>query len=475
MPRRTKIVATIGPSSSDPRVLADMIRAGMNVARISLAHTPFAKALELHALVRATAEEVGATVATMVDLPGPLVRIGRSAEPTIKLAPGHTLALRAGKHPSTTDVVSVDYAAWREDLAVGDRINLGESAVVEVLTASDEQLTAITVAGGLLAGRAAVRIPRQSITLPVMSEIERQELAEFVAVGVDIVSVSARSADELDGLGLPQIPDGPMLFAKIESMAAVEQLPALVERSHGIIIGRGALGLECPLEELPHLQKHVTEACIADGRPVVTASQMLESMLESTVPTRAETTDVSNAVFDGTSALMLSSETAVGAHPALVVATMATIARRADEHFDHQEWSQRVADIRMAAHDESHTAITDATTIGAARSIEELRLRTVLCISATGFTVRSMARFRPRAQILGLSSNPSTVRQLAASWGVTPVLTRASPPEYAAKVAAAIAHAKGAGLVESGELVGVVAGISATDRVTDTFRFARVP
>lgn len=475
MPRRTKIVATIGPASSSREVLAGMIRAGMDVARVSLAHTPLAEALEIHARVRQVADELGAIVATLVDLPGPLIRIGRPAIPGIELVQDTTVMLLPGTVRSTPDTVYVGYEQLLDDVVVGDRINIGEAALVEVTEVGPQSVTTRVLSGGRLSGRAAVRIPRQSVPLPIMTAIERDELAEFVAAGVDIVALSARSGDDLDGLNLPPIPAGPMVFAKVESMEAVANLAGLVGKANGIILGRGGLGLECRLEDLPHVQKRLTEDCISSGLPVVTASQMLESMIESSIPTRAETTDISNAVFDGTSGLMLSSETAVGAHPVLVVETMARIARRADEQFDHFDWSSRVSAIRMAGLDESDTAITDATTIGAARSADELRLRTLLCISATGFTVRSMARFRPSAQILGFSRNPSTVRQLAASWGVTPVLYQTSASDYAAKVAVAIAQAKRAGLVEAGELVGVVAGITSADRATDTFRFVRVP
>lgn len=475
MLRRTKIVATVGPSSSSRDELAAMIRAGMDVARVSLAHTPLAEALAIHTRVREVADELGTVVATMVDLPGPLIRIGRPAAPGIELVPNSTVRLVPGNAASTPDTISIGYANLLEEVAVGDRLEIGEVPQLEVTERSDAAAVARVLIGGRLVGRAAVHLPRQAERLPIMTSIERSELQQFVEAGVDIVALSARTADDLDGLELESIPHGPMVFAKVESMEAVANLDGLTAKASGIIIGRGGLGLECPLEDLPHVQKRVTEACIASGLPVVTASQMLDSMIDAPIPTRAETTDITNAVFDGTSALMLSSETAVGAHPALVVATMARIAQRADEQFDHRNWSRRVAAIRMTRLDASPTAITDATTIGAARSAEELDLRTLLCISGSGFTVRSMARFRPRAQILGFSHNPSTVRQLAASWGVTPVLLDKVPPEYAARTSVAIARARRDGLVQPGELVGVVAGLSAAERATDTFRFVRVP
>ena len=232
--------------------------------------------------------------------------------------------------------------------------------------------------------------------------------------------------------------------------------------------------LEAELEELPHLQKQVIRDCIAGGLPVITATQMLDSMIIAQAPTRAEATDIANAVFDGTSAVMLSAETAIGHHPALVIETMARIAERSDDQFNHASWAERVAALRMAGHEHSEAAVTDAMTIAAARACEELKVRAVICISGSGFTVRSMARFRPSAKILGFSGSEATVRQLASSWGVTPVLFEGSGSEYEERVRLAVNQAKRERHVVTGDLIGVVAGISSTARATDTFRLLRV-
>ena len=473
--RRTKIVATIGPASQDPVTLEAMVRAGMDVARISLAHTPLDEALVIHERVRVAADLVGRVVATLVDLPGPIVRIGRIASGRIDLAVGASVTLLPGDAPSTPAELYIGYDKLAEDCEVGDLINLGESIVVEVETIEPRRLIATVVSGGWITGRPAVRVRSRIFAVPAVTDDDRRALDAFIEAGVDIVALSVRNGDDLAQLELEPIPQGPMLIAKIESMAAVENLPTLIGRAAGIIIARGGLGLEAKLEELPHLQKYVIRECIASGLPVTTASQMLESMMTAPVPTRAETTDVTNAVFDGTSAVMLSAETAVGDHPVAAVETMARIAERADDQFDHHEWATRVAELRMAAGNQSDAAVTDAMTIGAVRSAEDLHLKTLLCISASGFTVRSMARFRPEAQILGFSGHASTVRQLASSWGVTPVLFESPTTDYAAKVGLAIERAKRRGLVASGELVGVVAGITSTYRATDTFRIVRVP
>ncbi len=473
--RRTKIVATIGPASQDPVTLEAMVRAGMDVARISLAHTPLDEALLIHERVRVAADAVGRVVATMISLPGPVVRIGSIVKDRLELAVGATVTLFPGDAPSNATELHIGYDRLVEECEVGDLINLAESIAVEVVSVGTDRLTGRVVSGGLLTGRTAVRVRNRVLTVPAITAYDRLSLDAFVAAGVDIVAISVRHGDDLAELNLEPVPQGPMLIAKIDSMAAVDNLQTLIGRAAGIIIGRSGLGLEAELEELPHLQKLVTRECIASGLPVTTASQMLESMVTAPVPTRAETTDVTNAVFDGTSAVMLSAETAIGDHPVSAVETMARIAERADDQFDHHDWTTRVAELRMAGGNQSDAAVTDAMTIGAVRSAEDLHLKTLLCISATGFTVRSMARFRPEAQILGFSGNASTVRQLALSWGVTPVLFESPTPDYAAKVGLAIERAKRRGLVASGELVGVVAGITSMKRATDTFRIVRVP
>lgn len=475
MTRRTKIVATLGPASADPAVLRDMVRAGMNVARISLAHTSLDDALALHRDVRDVADDERCTLATMVDLPGPLIRIGRPAKERVELEAGMTIELRTGNGPTDEQTVFIDYPELLTEIRVGDEIQLGESARATVTEVVADHATAEVVFDGSLTGRGAVKLPRETSPLPVATDRVFHEIERFVEAGVDIVTASARGADDIRQLGMSG-GDGPLLMAKIESMAALEHIHELMPLVRGIIIGRGGLGLEARLEDLPHIQKRITEESIASGLPVITASQVLDSMITAPAPTRAETTDVFNAILDGASALMLSAETAVGKDPALVVRTLARIAERADERFDHSGWTRRIAEMRMADSDATDdVAITDAMTIGAARSAQDLGIGKLLCITTSGFTARSMARFRPRAQIIAVTPREQTVRQLASSWGVTPVLYRPTTTLYVPRVEQALVAAKDAGLLTSGELVGVVTGVTASRGATDTFRILRAP
>lgn len=475
MTRRTKLVATLGPASNDADTITAMVRAGMDVARVSLAHTKLDEALALHDLVRQIADDEGRIIATMVDLPGPLVRIGRPHVDRVDLTAASSIELRPGKGATAPGLVYVDHPNLIDVCEVGDRVHLGETAIVEITAVADDHLTATVVFPGALTGRGAVKLPHAPAALPALDERVLEEVRRFVDAGVDIVVASARRREDLLELGLHD-PSGPLLFAKVESMVAYRNLDELISVSNGIVIGRGGLGLEAKLEDLPHLQKHITEACIASGLPVVTASQMLDSMITAPTPTRAETTDVSNAILDGASAVMLSAETAVGHNPALVIETMARIAERTDETFDHEGWAQRIAELRMADRSaDDDVAITDAMTIGAARSAADLGLTTIICLTTGGFTARSMARFRPKAQILGVSDRERTVHQLACSWGVTPMAYDPPSMMFVPRIDHAIERAKELGLVHAGELVGIVTGVTAVRGATDSFRIMRIP
>jgi pyruvate kinase len=283
-----------------------------------------------------------------------------------------------------------------------------------------------------------------------------------------------RSAHDVRRVGTEPHPRGPLLVAKIETRAAVDNLGGIIEAAGGIMVARGDLGNECTIEELPHLQKKIIRDCIAFGRPVITATQMLESMVTAPAPTRAEASDVANAVWDGSSALMLSAESAVGVDPVNVVRTMSRIARRADEEFDYPVWAANLAKMRMTRNDAFEHSVTDAMTMAAWRAAAELGLNTIVCVSGSGFTVRSMARFRPASRILGFSHNPRTVKQLTLSWGTTPIqLDREGTNEEMVK--RALQLARDAGHVRPGELVAVLAGVSTSARSTNVLRLEHVP
>ena len=476
MARRTKIIATIGPASEDEDTLRALVRAGMDVARLGLAHNTIDEAAQRMAAIHRVSALERRYVGVLVDLPGPKVRTASFGENAIDLIEGTNVELRIGNDSSDASVIEVEYEGLLSDVEPGDRLSMGDGRVIlEVTDVGTDRLEARIAHGGTLAGSPGLHIPsdRLSIRAPTPEDLEAVE--RFVELGVDMVAVSfVRSAEDLLCLPIEPHPAGPIVVAKVETRAAIDDLPAIIEAAGAVMVARGDLGSECSIEELPILQKEIIRQCISLGRPAITATQMLETMVSSPEPTRAEVSDVANAVWDGSSAVMLSGETAIGVDPVNVVETMARIAERADEAFDHRGWTSELSDLRMTDTDDPDTSITDAMTQATARALEELGIATILCISGSGFTVRSMARFRPSARILGLSANERTVRQLTLSWGTTP-LHLPEEGDLENRVFEALAVARDRGEVSAGDLVGVLAGTDVRSRSTNVLRVERVP
>ena len=348
---------------------------------------------------------------------------------------------------------------------------------MEVIHTEVDQVVCRVVDGGTLRSRQGINLPGVDLSVPALTAIDRDNAAWAAGADIDFVGLSfVRSEVEIHELRnlLMEGGSAALVVAKIEKREALEKLEAIVQASDAVMVARGDLGSECSIEELPILQKEIIRQCIALGRPAITATQMLETMVANPEPTRAEASDVANAVWDGSSAVMLSGETAIGVDPVNVVATMSRIAERADEAFDHRGWASELSDLRMTDTEDPDTSTTDAMTQATARAVEELGIGTILCVSGSGFTVRSMARFRPAAHIVGLSADERTVRQLTLSWGPEPIHL----PEQGDlddRVSAALEVARNRGAVRAGELVGVLAGTDVKSRSTNALRIERVP
>lgn len=478
MARRTKIIATIGPASDSEHTLKSLIEAGMDVARVGLAHESLDLALERFHRVRRAARDFGRPVGILVDLPGPKVRAGTMPDDGVILGDGQTVRLVPGSDPSTVEVMTVDYDELLVDVQAGDRLVVGDGSVVmQAVDKTGDALVARVIHGGTLKGRPGVHIPAERLRLSTPTNEDLRLLDAFVEAGVDMVALSfVRSAHDVRRVGTEPHPRGPLVVAKVETRAAVENLDGIIEAAGAVMVARGDLGAEFPIEELPHLQKAIIHKCIALGRPAITATQMLETMIHAPTPTRAEASDVANAVFDGSSAVMLSAETAIGHDPTLAVATMARIAERADEQFDYTGWAEKLAAIgRKAEAEAGDDAVTIAMSMAGWRAAAETKADAIICISRTGFTVRSIARFRPEAKILGFAYDDRTVRQLTMSWGAAPyLLDEAATPANAVPIA--IEHALRAGEIRRGDLVAILSGSpDYPGQATDTLRLVRVP
>ena len=480
MQRRTKIVATIGPASESESSLRKLIDAGMDVARLGLAHGTLEEALERYHLIRSVSSNMSKRVGILVDLPGPKIRAASFPDDGSELLKDQEIKIVPGAAGSTGKVIEVEYENVLEDIVPGDVLPFGDGQVVaRVENVSNDGATAVITSGGKLHGRPGIRIPSERLSMPTPTDDDLKKLDAFVEVGIDMVAVSyVRSAHDIRRVGTEPHPRGPLIVAKIETKAAVENLKGIIEASDAIMVARGDLGTEFDLADLPHLQKKIIAECIAGGLPVITATQMLDSMIQNSSPTRAEASDVANAVFDGTSAVMLSGETAIGDYAVESVETMARIAHRADEAFDYGRWAERVAEIRSETDTEASNGgsqgITDAMTLATWRAANELDLAALVCISGSGFTVRSMARFRPNVSILGMTMDDRTAQQLTLSWGVDP-FTITGDLSYESRIMNAIELAKTEGKLKSNDLIGVLAGITGDSPATDVLRIMRVP
>jgi pyruvate kinase len=377
----------------------------------------------------------------------------------LPVAQGDIIHLTPGHEESTAKMIHVDHEGLLTDLHVGDRVAFGDGVVMaEVLDRKPDRLEARITHGGLLQGRPGVHIPSDRLRIASPTPEDLHMLDAFIEEGIDMVAISfVRSAHDVRRVGVEPHPRGPLVVAKIETRAAVDNLDSIIEASGAVMIARGDLGAEMPIEELPHLQKRIIQRCITLGRPAITATQMLESMVTAPTPTRAEASDIANAVFDGSSAVMLSGESAIGHDPINAVATMARIAARADDEFDYDAWGARVHEIASTMQPHIDDTVTLGMTNAAWRAALETNASAIICITHTGFTVRSIARFRPEAKILGFSTDPQTLRQLTLSWGATP---QHLDVDYQADnvITRAVDQARENGLIRRGDLVAVLSG-----------------
>jgi pyruvate kinase len=461
--RRTKIVATLGPASDDANEIGAVLRAGADVVRLNLSHGTIDEHLRLLERVRTVATDLDHPVAVLADLPGPKIRAGTFPDAGVDLHPGGVLRLVPGRGPSTADVIAVDYSQVLDDVEVGDRVALGDGGItLRVTGAEPGRALAEVETGGRVQGRPGVHLPSERMQMHAPTDADLVLAETLAAAGVDFVGLSfVRAADDVDSLRAV-IGDRARIVAKIETAAALDDLAAIADRADALMVARGDLGIDVSLADVPHLQKRIVRHCIEVGVPVITATQMLESMIDAPVPTRAEVSDVANAVFDGSDALMLSGETAIGRDPAGVVATMARIAVRAEAEVGYRPRADRLGQERLAvlaggSGTDEADRITAAVTHAAWQAAIDAAATAILCCTRTGRTARAMARFRPGARLIGLSPDPRTVTALALSWGVEPVQVdeyRSSDVMVWSAVETALNH----GLVEHGDVVLVLAG-----------------
>ena len=415
--RRTKIVCTLGPASNTRETVAAMLRAGMDVARLNTSHGTIAEHVAMLALVREVAAAEGKPVAVLMDLGGPKLRTGVTAtgEPLL-LTAGATVMLTAAPGPATAERVTIEYPRLTEDVRAGERVLLDDGNLeLEVVRVAGGDVECRVVHGGLLASRKGVSFPHSNLTMPAITDRDREAIAAGVRAGVDFFALSfVRDAgDVLHCRELIQGHGGDIpIVAKIERRQAVENLDAILGEADGAMVARGDLGVELPPEDVPVQQRRIIAAAARMMIPVITATQMLESMIDSPRPTRAESSDVANAVWDLSDALMLSGETAAGRYPVETVAMMDRIIRRAEGAIVPD-----AGPARPEADDHSYVVA-----IAARRIVEsDENMRGVACFTRSGYTAFLMSKVHPNAPIYAISPNDAVCRRLSLARGVVPL------------------------------------------------------
>ncbi len=417
--KRTKIVATIGPASSSPQMLEALIRAGMNVARVNFSHGDHAEQQAKIANIRAAALKTNTPIGLLQDLCGPKVRIGDFVDGSITLEPGQTFTLSTAHCEGTNEKVFIDYPHLHKEVKKGDVILLDDGRrKLVVVSVRDENVITKVVVGGTIKGRRGVNAPGAFSKISAITAKDKKDLAFGLAQDFDFVALSfVRSANDIRTLRKliartkPQ--DPPKIIAKIETPEAVAAIDDIIAEADGIMVARGDLAVEVGPERVPFIQKQIIRACVTAGKPVITATQMLESMVHSPVPTRAEVADVANAILDGTDAVMLSEESALGKFPVEAVSMMAHIAYETENHISYRDLFKH-----FGPRDQYETA--DALGRAVAETAVRLKARAIVALSESGYTGRMIARHRPVQPIIVFTPHERTARRLALSFACHP-------------------------------------------------------
>ena len=453
--RKTKIVCTMGPNLFEKHLIAPLMKAGMNVARFNFSHGTYEKHQHYYDEVCRIRDELGLPVATMLDTKGPEIRVRSFKNGRVTLQNGQLFTLTTDEVEGDEERVSITYKELPQDIAVGSSILIDDGLIgMQVERIDGADIVCRVLNGGVVSNNKGVNIPNAHLSMPFISEKDHQDILFAIKNGYDFIAASfTRCADDI--MQIRHILQENFchtiyIIAKIENMEGVENIDEILRVVDGVMVARGDLGVEVPLEDVPSLQKKLIQRGIAAGKPVITATQMLDSMIKNPRPTRAEATDVANAIYDGTSAIMLSGESAVGAYPVEAVETMVRIALRAEADMDY---------IRRFSRDTSaSTDVTNAISHATVTSAHDLNASAIITVTKSGSTARILSRYRPACVIVGCTTEKHVWRQLALSWGTVPLMIAEESNTddlFEHAVDAAVQN----GLVHDGELVVLTAGV----------------
>ena len=457
--KRTKIVCTMGPKTENVELLKEMIKSGMNVARFNFSHGSHEEHAGRMALVEEARKAVNIPVATMLDTKGPEIRTGSvPGDKKVTLVEGQDFDLTIDQSVETTQKsASITYEGLVADAEIGCRILIDDGLIeLKVISKEENVLHCTVVNGGELGSKKGVNVPNVKINLPGITEKDKKDILFGIDQGFDFVAASfvrnAACIQEIKQLLWEHGADIPVI-AKIENAEGIENLDEIIKVADGIMVARGDMGVEIPAEDVPHYQKEIIKKCNATYKPVITATQMLDSMIRNPRPTRAEVTDVANAIYDGTDVVMLSGETANGKYPLEALKMMVKIAERTE-----QDIKGRSADIAKV---HSKRSISSAVCNATVQTADNLNAKAIVCPTISGFTARLTSKLKPNAEIIGCSPYDNVLRKMQIYWGVRPLKT-ATETSTDKIIEHALVVSEQAGYVEEGDTVIVSAGIATT-------------
>lgn len=455
--RKTKIICTLGPATDREGILEKLIETGMDVARFNFSHGSHEDHRRRYLELKKLRNKLKKPVAALLDTRGPEIRVKDFETGKIMLEPGETFTLTTREIMGNETEVSITYAGLVKDVAAGDRILLDDGLLeLQVKEVQGTDIVCEVIIGGPLSNHKGINVPGISLSLPYISESDREDLLFGIETGFDFVAASfVRTAEDVreirellnaNGGGAIQI------ISKIENKQGVDNIDEILAVSDGIMIARGDMGVEIPIEDVPSIQKKLIQKCYASGKVAITATQMLESMVQHPRPTRAEATDVANAIYDGTSAIMLSGETAAGKYPVESLATMIRIALHTEHDIDYVQ--------RFCQHDscEKSHSITDAISHATCSTAHDLNAAAIITVTKSGSTAHMISKYRPNCPIIGCSTCVKVCRQLNLRWGVVPVQTKEEEDTFEL-FEHSLDEAVQQGLLKKGDIAVITAGI----------------
>ncbi len=453
--RKTKIICTIGPASESEERLRELMLAGMNVARFNFSHGTHEEQKAKYERVLKVRKELGLPVATMLDTKGPEIRLRDFEGGKVELRAGETFTLTTEEIMGTAQRATISYKNLKNDISVGTTLLIDDGLIeLEVEKISGEDIICRVINGGFVSNHKGVNVPGAILSMPYISDADMEDILFGIKEGYELIAASfVRSKEDIYELRkiLQEHGSDMKIIAKIENMQGIENLEEILEASDGVMVARGDMGVEIPMEEVPVLQKKMIKMANAQGKHVITATQMLESMINHPRPTRAEATDIANAIYDGTTAIMLSGESAAGKYPVEAVKTMARIAESAEKDIDYRS--------RMRRNDEGDKSeITNAIAYATCSAAMDLNAAAIITVTMSGYTAEAISRFKPSCPIIGCAVNERVCDQLNLLWGVNPLLIKKEESSEELFADAVIA-AKEAGYVNTGDIVVITAGV----------------